>query len=230
MARYEKMYELIVLGNSTIPLKVESEIEQLLGENADVSKNKIERTKTMQIFEYGGWASIVMMGVLVFINMRMLFWNLVNGHYSVDMWSFNDLFEVIVVFALIVCIMYGVELVLAIVNKKIFLIVCSAAALAMSIGTMFYLAQGEFIFPFLPGAPQYTYYIRVVDILANIGWLFLVWAASSLPIVYCIFAIRKTTEFKASTKKVASEHVSVKPSLIRQSTIEVKQDMTPPQN
>jgi hypothetical protein len=139
------------------------------------------------------------------------------------MWSFNDLFELSVIFALIAAILFGIDIILGAINQKIFLIVASAASAGMMIGVMFYLAQGEFIFEFLHGSPQYFYWIRILDVLGHIGWLLLVLVATSIPIVYSNIAILRTTEFKAEQKIVRV--ASIKPSILQNQRVELKSEL-----
>jgi hypothetical protein len=213
------MYELIVLGQ-TVPLKIDAEIEQLLGENADPIKLKVDRTKSMQLFVYIGLASIIAMLVLVLCNMGMFGWDSVNGYYQVDVNSYNTLIQAALDIGYVAIAIYIVELFLAVLNMKIYLVVTAAAGLGMAIGSWFYLAQGQFLFEFLQGAPLGYFWIRVGDVVGNIFWLLLVWVVSTGITIYAILAIKNTTEFKE--KEIHKEIASVKPSLIREDTVEIQ--------
>lgn len=206
-------YELIILVGETVPMKIEAEIETLLGENADISKYKIPRTKTMQWYCYISYAAIILMGVVVGNNFRMLTWDVTSVYYTVDIWTFNDLFELSVIFSLICSILYFVVIILGLINKKIFLTITAVASFSMSLGLMFYLAEGEFIFQFIVGSPTDIYWIRIQEITYHIIWNILMWFGATISIMLSVIAIKRTTEIKPIPKEAVS--YTVKPSLIR---------------
>jgi len=212
IARY-KSYELLVMSE-TIPLKVELEIQQLLGEEADPTKNKMPRTKTMIAFWNGAYLAIGCFLIVIFINMRMLFFENYNGNIRVDQASFGNTIQLAVILSLITCGIYIFELIMGLINQKFFLVICSASALAMIIGATLYQAQGEFLFEFLEGSTATVFLIRFSDVIIHILWLIAILAASSGPMIYCIIAIKNTTEIKEvrGTRRIES----TTPSLLRE--------------
>jgi hypothetical protein len=213
-----KSYELLVMSE-TIPLKVEIEIQQLLGEEADPTKNKMPRTKSTIAFWNGAYCAIASFLVVVFLNMRMLFFDNVNGNLSVDQWTYNDVIRLAVIVSLISCGIYVFELITALITKKTFLVICAAAGLAMVAGATLYQAEGEFLFEFLDGSPANYFWIRLSDVITHIIWLVVILGASSGPMIYCIIAIKNTTEVKQKPKERRIE--STKPSLLRDNRSEI---------
>jgi hypothetical protein len=226
MMKKYTMYELIVLG-TTVPMKIEAEIENLLGENADPTKLKIARTKAMIYFVYLGYAGIIALLAVVINNIRMLFWDSVDDSYVISSWLFNNLFDVSVIISIIVVVIFGVQFILGLLSQKTYLVVSALACAGVALGMMFYLAEGELIFEFLTGSSQETFLIRITDVLAHITWLVLIWVTCALITLYAVLAIKKTTEIKEVQKKV--QQLTAKPSLLRDARVKLKEKLpTPP--
>ncbi len=182
----------------------------------------------MNLFVYFGLAGIVTMFILLINNLRILGWNYVNGYFSIDQPSFDALFQSSMDICYVLIAIYIAELIFAFANMKIFLVVTAAAALGMAIGTWFYLAQGEFLFPFLPGSPQYIFWIAGSDVAIHIVWIVIVFCVSSLIILYALFAIRQTTEHKE--KVILKEVESIQPTLITREQLEQIPEIKTEQN
>jgi hypothetical protein len=222
-----KMYDYIVLTD-VIPLKVQAEIEDLLGDQGDPRRNKMERTIPIRLFVIGGFLGIIIALVLVINNLRMLFWETSSGITEVDMWAFNEIFLISIIIGDIAIGIFALNLVFAGISKKIFLIVCATACLGIVIGTVFYLQQREFIFEFQEGTPaEYIYFIAQPDIMLHIFWLVLVLVGISVPLWYCINQIKTTTESKPKAEKVIlPEQLGY--SVMGKPRIGLKKDQTAP--
>ena len=228
MTKY-KMYEFTILSD-VIPLKIQAEIEDLLGERGDPKKNKIERTIPMRLFPKIGIIAIALMGLLFINNLRMYFWDTTNLIAQVNHWTFNDLFEISAIIGLAAIGFFVIEVIIALMSKKIFLIVTAFVSLFIAIGAVLYIGEGEFIFEFVPGAIEdYIYLITVVDISIHNTWVAIAVIGSAVPIGISVYQIRTTTEIKIVDLSKTRETVSSVPSLVGYKRIGLKENQITPQ-
>jgi hypothetical protein len=199
MTKY-KMYELVQLTD-VVPLKIQSEIEDLLGERGDPRKNKVERTIPLRIFPILAYLSLISFLLIVINNIRMFFWDAVNRIAQVDMYTFNDLFEISAIIGFVTVGLLFVETINAAISKKIFLVVSALASLGVGIGTLLYIGRGELIFEFQPGWTNQIYFIAQVDLAVNLLWLIIAFLGAAGPLLYSIMQIKNTTEIKPKPKK-----------------------------
>jgi hypothetical protein len=227
MTKY-KMYEFTILSD-VVPLKVQAEIEDLLGERGDPKKNKIERTIPMRLFPKIGIIAIALMTLLFINNLRMYFWDTTNMVTQVNQWTFNDLFEVSAIIGLIAIGFFLIEFFLALASKKIFLVISALASLFIAVGAILYIGEGEFIFNFLEGAVEdYIYLIAVVDISIHIMWVLISVLGSAAPIIISIYQIRTTTEIKAKDLSKKKDTLSSVPSIVGYKRIGLKENQIVP--
>src|SRR6056297_154194 len=188
-----KLYEFVALGESTIPLKVQKEIDVLLGDNADPSKIKVERTTSMQLFYVFGILGILSSLALLINNLRMLSWS-TPEYYETSPKSFNSLFEISSIIGLVVLGLFLIQFISSIFSGKIFLMVCSLTSWAIMVGTFFYLAEGELIFNFVPSFDENLYLIERSAMTKHILWVVFAFLVSSMVNIISIIIVFKQSE------------------------------------
>jgi hypothetical protein len=217
-----KSYELIVLGDE-IPLKVQAEIDILLGDNADPEKHKIARTIAMRFSVIFGKLGLLATLIFVINNMLMLGWDSVDNNFKVDQWTFNDLFEISAIIGIVMCALFLAQFISAAVTKHLFIIVCAGASLVMALGTLLYIAEGEFIFEFLTGSEySYIYLIRRLDVIVHIIWMIGMMIAIAIPLVLVNKIVNKQTEVKEK-EIVDLTNVAKRPSILRDKFSSIKE-------
>jgi hypothetical protein len=221
MEKY-KSYTLVVLGDSTIPLKIQSEIDSLLGENAN--QERISRSKAMNVFTILGIIGFVIFLLVPLNNLRMLSWEMQETALVVNEFDFYDSFKISVYLAIAASVVFLAQLVCGLITQRIFLIVCAIASLIMALGSMLYLAQGEFIFEFQPSSDPSLYIIERKDVLIHVIWMFGMWFFITLSTGIGIFVIKKQTVIVLEEKvDVDQLRMSAKPTILRDKVQSVKE-------
>ncbi|MHA1673433.1 MAG: hypothetical protein ACTSYI_07380 [Promethearchaeota archaeon] len=157
-------YEFNILGTA-VPLKIQAEIDLLLGDNIDPRTYKEDRTLSMILFVlfgmFGGSAFIVM-----YINhLRMLGWKIAPLVFGTSEETFVALFEISTIVLWITMGLFGAQMLFSLITRRLFLIFASFSAAAISFGTYLYLNKGVFLFP---GAPAS---IGRLELLFHFLWL-----------------------------------------------------------
>ena len=221
MERY-KSYEMIVLGDSVVPLKIQSEIEILLGDSSITEK--LARSKPMRMMSLFGYIGIILMMFMVLNNARMLLWESEGDTLLVNKWSFNDLFQISVIIMIVVAAVFLAQFIAAAATQKIFLMACAAASFGMVIGTLFYLAEGEFIFEFQDNSTINDYVIKTLHIVMHVAWMVVMWLFTSLMTIIAIRAIKSQTEIKiVEEMDVDQMRLASRPTILRDNVVGLKE-------
>ncbi|MHA1520464.1 MAG: hypothetical protein ACTSRK_09800 [Promethearchaeota archaeon] len=157
-------YEFIILGTA-VPLKIQAEIDLLLGDNIDPRTYKEERSLSMILFAIFG-----MIGGITFIGMYisqlgMIGWKIGPLVFGTSEGAFLTLFETSIIFLWISLGALGAQILVSLITKRIFLIFASVTVGLISFGTYLYLNKGVFLFP---GAPTS---IGRLELLFHFLWL-----------------------------------------------------------
>ncbi|MHA1672549.1 MAG: hypothetical protein ACTSYI_02890 [Promethearchaeota archaeon] len=157
-------YEFIILGTA-VPLKIQSEIDLLLGDNIDPRTYKEDRTLSMIFFSIFG-----MIGGIAFIGMfinqlRMIGWKVAPLVFGTSVETFSALFEISIFFLWISMGFFGAQFLVSLLTKRIFLIFASFSVAAISFGAYLYLDKGVFLFPDAPAS------IGRLELLFHFLWL-----------------------------------------------------------
>ncbi len=157
-------YEFIILGTA-VPLKIQAEIDLLLGDNIDPRTYKEDRTLSMIFFSiFGLIGGIAFIGM--FINqLRMIGWKIAPLVFGTSEGTFAALFEISIIFLWISMGFLGAQVLFSLLTKRIFLIFASVSVAAISFGTYLYIDKGVFLFPEAPAS------IGRLELLFHFLWL-----------------------------------------------------------
>lgn len=157
-------YELIILEDS-VPLKIQAEIDLLLGDNIDPRNYKEERTIWMILLMIMGIIGSGIYTGMFINNLRMIGWKQSSLTFGTSAEIFDSLFSVSIIL-LWVCIgVFGLMILFSIGTQRAFLITSAIIVEAVSIGTLLYLQKGIFLFG---GAPEE---ISRLELLLHYLWL-----------------------------------------------------------
>ncbi len=227
MEKY-KLYELIALGDSVVPLNVQNEVEKLLGENANFGKAKVERSMAMRIFIVIAILGILTSFALLIQSLRMTAWDDDSFYYEVLVTQFQDFFEVCEIIAIVAACLYLVLLIVSIPAKKFFLSICALTSFAIMVGTVLYIGEGELIFNYGPFLLESMYYIERPSVAIHLVWIGVSFLTSSLSSLYAILVILKQSEIVEKERIGATElELKSRPSILRDREKKIKKIETP---
>lgn len=202
-------YSFIELGD-VIPLKIQKEIDLLLGDNIDPRTYKEERTIFMLIFVILGVIGALFIFALFINNLRMFGWRkslLVYGATSSD---FEALFRISRILLYISIGFLIAHFVSALLTKRIFLIIASMVMIAVAVGAYFYILEGNGLFARAPEE------ILRSELLLHYLWLLMVLIAEGGIIFWTSMLIFRHTEFKPKKEMSLEEkRKAAHPTILR---------------
>ncbi|MHA1583724.1 MAG: hypothetical protein ACTSVU_08500 [Promethearchaeota archaeon] len=208
-----KTYEMLVLED-IIPLKIQSEIDLLMGDNLDASRVKITRSLAMIISLYGAGV-VLLVSLIFFINhLRMLGWSHTILSYSISPVNFDKFFKTS---SAIVLVLWILALVLTCITifgtKRIFLVVSSSVSAVVGFCLWIYIQQGIYLFNFTLQDP---YAISRMHLYVHLFWIFLGWIGIITPLIFSSYQILTKTEIPPK-KEINMEELRLKsrPSILR---------------
>ncbi len=193
MKNYGEM-KLDVLDQDTIPLKLQAEIEQLLGENRDFLTKKIPRTAPMSLFYYCMYASLGFLIISVLNLFRMLQGDIVGDGLLINSFQFHDYFILSEQLVFISVILAGIGVVLGIWSEKLFLTVSAVVGFVISLGFYFYVGNREFLFYSLPTTLEWNYLLEIRSIVVFFVWSAIACIGHIISTIIANRAIKNTTE------------------------------------
>ncbi len=202
-------YSFIVLDD-VIPLKIQKEIDLLLGDNIDPRTYKEERTLPMLIFVILGTIGCLLMLALLINNMRMFGWQKSLLIYGTSLDSFNKLFKVSRIILFISIGFFLSQFLSALLTKRIFLIAASFFTVAIAVGAYIYILEGIGLFAHAPDE------ILRWELLLHQLWIFLATGAECGIIIWTGLLIFRHTEVKTKSElSLEEKRKAAHPTILR---------------
>lgn len=193
MQNYKDM-KLEVLNEQTIPLKLQAEIEELLGENRDFLSKKIPRTLPMSLFYYCMYSSLAFLIISVLNLFRMLQGDIVGDGLLVNSYQFHDYFVLSEQLVFVSLVLAGIGVILGIWSEKLFLTASAAVSFVISLGFYFYIGNREFLFYSLPTTLEWNYLFEIGSIIVFFVWTIVACIGHAISTILANRAIKNTTE------------------------------------
>ena len=181
------------LDNSKIPLKIQIEIDELLGENKEFVSDEVPRSPAMVIFYYLGYLGIVAMVFLVLNMFRFMGEDRIEGAILINEHAFQDIFDISIYLAVAAAAIFLGCIICGAFTQRIFLVIAPLVSLAIAVGTFFYLGNREFLLYFHESEFIYDYLIDFNGMIMVFSWLFVALICSAIPILVANKAIRDTS-------------------------------------
>lgn len=219
-----KMYEFESLRD-VIPLKVQGEIELLMGENYQLLKDREPRTPLMisqMIVELLLTIGSIILLIIAFLPLQ---WEKTGLDRIVDPAVFAAHFALQDLFLLISIIIGGLAFINACINKRLFLIISTAIPVLIGIGSMIYNSPQDVLFHFSEANP---YVISRWDLAWHLFWMVIVAVGIGGPSVFNIIIILQQT---IPVKKIPVDHEELRKKsrpTILQDKEPVKMEEVPP--
>ena len=197
-----------------IPLKIQAEIDLLLGDNIDVGGSKEPRTLILWIYIGLSCVAIILHIIDLINTLRIFGWPHVLSAYSVAPDQFNDLFSVSIVVIWIAIIVSGALVVVSLFSKRIFLITIASVGCMISVGLgVIYLRQREFIFGF---AIQDTYEIIRLQLFIHFFWVLLATVMASGITGWALYLLfTQTIPLEKEAVDIEQIRLASKPTILR---------------
>lgn len=208
-------YSLEILSD-VIPLKIQAEIDLLLGDNVDASRYKEDRNIFMNfLMIFGSIYSIAFL--LIIINSFLAFgWSIENNVLMPSHQVFEANFTLSILFTWITIGIGGIYVINSIITRRIFLIVCAVVSEGIILGVFFYLQKGIHIF-----SVEYTdpYMIPRFQVMMFAMWMCIAWLSSIAAVGINIRMILLNTVQKPKQHLSLEEmQLSAKPTILRDKT------------
>ncbi len=193
MKKYPEMKHEI-LNEQTIPLKLQAEIEELLGENRDFLSKKIPRTLPMSLFYYCMYSSFAFLLISVLNLFRMLQGDIVGDGLLINSYQFLDYFVLSEQLVFISVVLAGFGVILGIWSEKLFLTASAVVSFVISLGFYFYIGNREFLFYSLPTTMEWYYLLEIGSIVVFFIWAVIACIGHAISTIIANRAIKNTTE------------------------------------
>lgn len=226
MTKYQT-YTFEILDD-VIPLKIQAEIDLLLGENIDVSRDKEPRTMSLWIF-LGLSCGVILIHVLNLINtIRVFGWPHELSSYSVAPDQFDSVFSTSILLTWIAIGVYGALISVSVFTKRILLITIAIVGCVINVGLLIYLQQREFIFGF---AIEDPFEIVRLQLFIHFLWLLLATVTTTGIAGWGLYLIFTLT-FPIQKEEVDIEQIRLasKPTILRDKPAAVMQEIKETEN
>jgi hypothetical protein len=186
--------KLEILDDQTIPLKLQAEIEELLGENRDFLSKKIPRTLPMTLFYYCMYSALAFLILSVLNLLRMFQGDIVGNGLLINRYQFQDYFVLSEQFVFISVILAGFGVILGIWSEKLFLTVSAVVSFVISLGFYFYIGNREFLFYSLPTTFEWDFLLEIGSIVVFFIWALIACIGHGISTIVANHAIKTSTE------------------------------------
>ncbi|UYP46179.1 hypothetical protein NEF87_002464 [Candidatus Lokiarchaeum ossiferum] len=211
-------YSLEILSDA-IPLKIQAEIDLLLGENIDASRFKEDRTISMNFLMILGLLYSLSFLLILINSFRVIGWTIENNILMPSHEVFEENFALSIIFAWITIGIGGVYALNSLITRRIFLIICAVVSEGIILGVFFYLQKGIAIFSLDSGYTD-PYLIPRLQIMLFVMWMCIAWISSTAAIGINIRVILKHTVQNTKQQLSLDEmRLSAKPTILRDKTI-----------
>ncbi|MHA1746179.1 MAG: hypothetical protein ACTSWW_09270 [Promethearchaeota archaeon] len=226
MTKYQT-YNFEILDD-VIPLKIQAEIDLLLGENIDVSRDKEPRTMSLWFF-LGLSCGVILIHVLnLFNTIRVFGWPHELSSYSVAPDQFYSVFSTSILLAWIAIGVYGALISVSFFTKRILLVTIAIVGCVISVGVLIYLQQRTFIFGF---AIEDPFEIVRLQLFIHFFWLLLATVITTGIAGWGLYLIFTQT-FPIQKEEVDIEQIRLasKPTILRDKPAAVMQEIKETEN
>lgn len=228
MTKYQT-YNFEILDD-VIPLKIQAEIDLLLGENIDVSRDKEPRTLSLWFF-LGLSCGVILIHILNLINtIRVFGWPHELSSYLVAPDQFDSVFSSSILLAWIAIGVYGALISVSIFTKRILLITIAIVGCVISVGVLIYLQQREFIFGFAIQGTEDFEIVRL-QLFIHLFWVLLSTVTTVGTAGWGLYLIFTQT-FPIQKEEVDIEQIRLasKPTILRDKPAAVMQEIKETEN
>jgi len=221
MTKY-KAYTFEILDD-VIPLKIQAEIDLLLGENIDVSRDKEPRTIILWIF-IGLSCVGILLHILNLINtFRVFGWSHVLSSYSVAPDQFHGVFSLSILFVWFAVVVYAILVIVSIFTKRVLLITVAVVGCVINIGLLLYLSQREFLFGF---AIQDPFEIIRLQLYIHFFWILLATIAASGITGWALYLVfTQTVPIQKEVVDIEQIRLASKPTILRDKPAAIMQEI-----
>ncbi len=209
-------YSLEILSD-VIPLKIQAQIDLLLGDNIDLARFKEDRGLFMDLLLLFGALFSIAFLLIVINGFRSFGWSLEANTFAVSNDIFDASFALSILLTWIAIGIGGAYVLISIITRRVFLIVSAFASEGILVGLFFYLQKGIHIFSVSPGDP---YLITRFQVMLFVMWLCIAWICSITAVGINTRLILKNT-IRPQKQHLSLEEMrqAAKPTILRDKTV-----------
>ena len=208
-------YSLEILTD-VIPLKIQAEIDLLLGDNIDASRYKEERLLSMDFLVIFGILFSLSFLIVAINGFRSFGWVLEANEFLISNELFEAYISLSIVFAWVTISIGGVYVILSLITRRIFLIVNAVASEGIIVGLLLYINKGIQVFSVNPVDP---YHIARFQVMLFVMWICIAWISSIAAVLINIRVVLQNTVRKEKKQLTLEEmRLSAKPTILRDKT------------
>ena len=194
IANFSDLSIQIVMVKKNFPNEIQEKIDSFV-ESMKIGKKKVlrfSRFTTIRIYSIS-ILFVILLPILSFLYLSSsLTWSISNGIYQVNSTMYNSWIENSKFLIFITLILFSINIVIGIIENENQVIIFSLNGLIISIGLIFYLNQGIFLFLFQEGSTLTSYLILQTDIFIFLFVILIAMLIFEVPNLYKLISFFKT--------------------------------------
>lgn len=194
IANFSDLSIQIVMVKKNFPNEIQEKIDSFV-ESMKIGKKKVlrfSRFTTIRIYSIS-ILFVILLPILSFLYLSSsLTWSISNGIYQVNSTMYNSWIENSKFLIFITLILFSINIVIGIIENENQVIIFSLNGLIISIGLIFYLNQGIFLFLFQEGSTLTSYFILQTDIFIFLFVILIAMLIFEVPNLYKLISFFKT--------------------------------------